>query len=160
MTIYYNFCDSGNISPKTLYKGGINFISLVNMLEKQGYRIKINVMFISITENEMASFTINVKQHSQKLNLLKLSFPLVHPSMLRRFAFKWLETSPDIKNKTFSEGYGVILDSMFRGNGEKERRFLKDNNIVKGENVYYTTVKECYRVNTVSDLMKTMNIKL
>ena len=45
MTIYYNFCDSGNISPKTLYKGGINFISLVNMLEKQGYRIKINVMF-------------------------------------------------------------------------------------------------------------------
>ena len=115
---------------------------------------------LSITKNEMASFTINVKQHSQKLNLLKLSFPLVHPSMLRRFGFKWLETTPDIKDRTFSKGYGVILDSMFRGDSVKERRFLKDNNIVKGENVYYTTVKECYTVNRVSDLMNVMNIKL
>ena len=49
---------------------------------------------------------------------------------------------------------------MFRGDGVKERRFLKDNNIVKGENVYYTTVKECYTVNRVSDLMNIMNIKL
>jgi hypothetical protein len=54
-----------------------------------------------------------VKNATEKLNLSKLAFPLVHPSMLRRLYLRWLEVFPGVP-KSFVGGYGhpMSIDEM------------------------------------------------
>ena len=77
--LIYNVSTASKVSPNEMITGGINFISLVNSLEKQGYRVKIDIMASFATNKTLSSFTVNVKEYGQKLNLLKLTFPLSTP---------------------------------------------------------------------------------
>ena len=49
---------------------------------------------------------MDVKSYAEHLDLQKLTFPVAHPSMFRRFGFKWLETVPTLTESRFSMGYG------------------------------------------------------
>jgi hypothetical protein len=154
----YSFCASGSVSPSTLIKGGINFISLVNSLEKQGYRVKIDIFFLTVSDKSAVGFSLNVKQYGQRLNLLKLTFPLVHPAMLRRIAFRYLETAPELKDMEYQMGYGMPLPIAV-GSGEGEREFLKEHSMLAGENKYYCNVIEASEADGIEGLAEVMNIK-
>jgi hypothetical protein len=156
--LLYSFCASANVKPDELIKGGINFISLVNSLEKQGYRVKIDVIFSSVAGKTVASFKANLKEYGQQTNLLKLAFPLVHPAMLRRLAFKWLETTPDLKDRDFISGYGTPLNYLMSDNIDKEMDYLKEHELVKGENVYYCNVYQAIKANNLEALANAMKI--
>ena len=80
------------------------FLSLVDKLESQGY--KVNIIGIYIINFDMnreynvdgwADLVIKIKLKSanEKLNVSKLAFPLVHPSMFRRIIFRLLEILPE-----------------------------------------------------------------
>ena len=103
ISLIYSLSVSANVGPAEMINAGINFISLVNMLEKKGYRVKIDISFIARTNNTTAGFLVTAKEYNQTLNLLKLAFPLVQPAMLRRVAFKWLETTPNMKDPSFPQ---------------------------------------------------------
>lgn len=154
----YSFCALADVSTGEIIKGGINFISLVNSLEKQGFRVKIDILFISCVEKTASAFTVNLKEYGQQLNLLKLAFPLVHPAMLRRISFKWLETMQEIKDRDYIHGYGRTLGIVLNNNGNKEREFLEKNGILKGPNVYYCNVYQAMKVKSVEELAKEMKI--
>lgn len=154
----YSFCASAVTKPDDLIRGGINFISLVNSLEKQGYRVKIDAIFTTVESKTVASCIVNLKEYGQRTNLLKLAFPLVHPSMLRRFAFKWLETTPELKDTSFTLGYGIPLNARMNDNLKRERKFLTDNGILKGDNSYYCNVYEAMRSNSVEELASKLEI--
>lgn len=154
----YSFCASAKTSKDDLIKGGINFISLVNSLEKQGFRVKIDVCSIAVTSKTVASFTVNIKEYDQQTNLLKLAFPLVHPAMLRRFAFKWLETTPDLKDNDFTVGYGTPLSYVLNYDSIKERDFLQENEILKTHNSYYCNVYTALRAKNIEELAERMEI--
>src|SRR5699024_11437952 len=47
---------------------------------------------------------------NEKLNISKLAFPLVNPSMLRRLFFRFIEVYPNVTN-SFVCGYGRPADS-------------------------------------------------
>ncbi len=154
----YSICTASKTTPDDMIKGGINFISLVNSLEKQGYRVKIDIIFTTVSNGTTASVLFTLKQYSQATNLLKLAFPLVHPAMLRRFAFKWLETTPELKEKSFTHGYGTPLNFVVNDNLERERQHLKDREIVNGNQSYYCNVYTALKAKTVEDLAKKMEI--
>lgn len=158
MHLTYGFCALADVTPAQLIKGGINFISLVNSLEKQGYRVKIDVLFSTVTSKTATVFTCNVKEYGQNLNLLKLAFPLVHPSMLRRIAFKWLETVPNLTDKDFIHGYGKTLVSTMSYDGKRERAFLESHNILKGENVYYCNAYQAFQSQDQNELAHKMGL--
>lgn len=156
INLVYNFGGTANISPAELIKGGINFLSLVNILEKQGYRIKIDLLLVTALQGRKITSTsclITVKEFSQRLNLLKLCYPLVHPSMLRRNGFKWIETQPELTDSDYLRGYGTSL-YYATGNSEKEQRYLRENKIIRPEqkylNVYQTmdakNIEELFKI--------------
>lgn len=153
----YSFCAASKTPIEDFIKGGINFISLVNSLEKQGYRVKIDLIFTSVTSKTAATFIINLKEYGQQTNLLKLAFPLVHPAMLRRFAFKWLETTPELKDTNFVVGYGTPLTFAVAGI-KYERDFLRDHNIISGENSYYCNVYQALEAKNIEALAEQMEI--
>lgn len=154
----YSFCALANVTTDELIKGGINFISLVNSLEKQGYRAKIDIMFCSVVKKSTAAFTVTVKEYGQNLNLLKLAFPLVHPAMLRRITFKWLETMPTVTDKEFAAGYGQTVSYVCKNDGNKERAFLENAGILKGENNFYCNVYQAFESKDIESLATKMNL--
>jgi hypothetical protein len=155
--LLYGFSALGNISASELIKGGINFISLVNSLEKQGYRIKIDIVRATTTEQTCIGYTCNVKEYDKKLNLLKLCFPLVHPSMLRRISFKWCETLPGLKDTGFGVGYGGSLIARLGYEHKQEKEFLTKQGILKKYS-YYCNVYQAKDARDVNDLARQMGI--
>ena len=51
---------------------------------------------------------MRIKSANERLNINKLSFPLVHPSMLRRLFFRFVEVHPGVP-RSFIRGYGTPL---------------------------------------------------
>lgn len=148
----YSFCSLGNVSTDDIIKGGINFISLVNSIEKQGYRVKIDTIFASVTDQTAVIYSVNLKNYGQALNLLKLAFPLVHPGMLRRMSFKYIETAPGLTDRRFIGGYGTTLGFTCGDSLEKERTWLKDHGIIKEDNNYYINAKEAIKAPNIEAL--------
>jgi hypothetical protein len=156
--LIYSTGASSLVKPDDMMTGGINFISLVNSLEKQGYRVKIDILNNFTTDRTLACFTVNVKEYGQKLNLLKLTFPLVHPGMFRRIGFKWLETTPDLKDKAMAGGYGTPLSFLMNHNLQKESQYLKDHGIIKKDNTFYCSVYTAMHNETPQELAKVIGI--
>jgi hypothetical protein len=156
----YSFCALANVTPDSIINGGINFISLVNSLEKQGYRVKIDIIFISMTDDTASLFTVTVKEYGQGLNLLKLAFPLVHPAMLRRISFKWLETTPTLKDKGYVGGYGTTLGMRVGNNSQREKEWLNKNGLLTNDNSYYCNVYDAMDSKDVQELGKKMGLNV
>ena len=156
--LIYSVSTASKVKPNDMITGGINFISLVNSLEKQGYRVRIDIISSMATNRTLSSFSVTVKDYGQKLNLLKLTFPLVHPSMLRRIAFKWLETNLELKDKDFTAGYGTPLSHLMGYDTMKESNYLKDHGIIKNDNTFFCTVYTAMKTKDIESLAKTIGI--
>lgn len=156
--LIYSFGASSNVKPHEMIKGGINFISLVNSLEKQGYRVKIDVISTFTESKTLGVMTVNVKEFSQKLNLLKLTFPLISPAMFRRIAFKWLETTPDNKDKSFVSTYGRPLSNFFNHDAQKEADYLREIGVIKNKHTYFLSVYNAMNSKTTEQLAQEIGI--
>lgn len=112
VSIVYAMAGMANVPSSEFIKCGIVVLSIVNKLELSGCRVSLQVAFKhSIVNDEIAIATVNVKSYAEHLDLQKLSFPIAHTSMFRRFGFKWLETSPDITDRGHASGYGRTIHS-------------------------------------------------
>lgn len=88
-------------------EAGSALLSAVDIIEKSGIQTQIKLNFFpSANGNELTFPTVVIKNYGERYSLQKISFPLAHPSMFRRIGFKWLETTPDITEKGFANGYG------------------------------------------------------
>ena len=126
---------------------------LVYALEKSGYRGKFDLLpFASQRINECAISLINLKDFRQPLDLLKLSFPITHPAMFRRFGFTWLETVEDLG--PFYDGHGHHIDRETMLERLKEAKVLDTN-------AYLIQIDDCERANfDVRTIAKNLGISL
>ena len=112
VSIVYAMAGMGKVPSSEFIKCGIVVLSIVNKLELSGCRVALQVAFKhSKVDDEMVIATVNVKSYAEHLDLQKLSFPIAHTSMFRRFGFKWLETTPDITDRGHAFGYGRTVTS-------------------------------------------------
>lgn len=96
----------GGVSSDTII--GINGKILQNIieLERSGYNVNLYVVDTTIYKKYDSTCTmIKIKSSNERLNLLKVSYPLVHPSFLRRHIFAVQERLSDIDGK-----YGRYMD--------------------------------------------------
>lgn len=84
----------------------IKAFKLIKRLEAQNYRCMLNLVFGSSSSTNAYVIKIKLKSPNEKLNISKLSFPLVNPSMLRRLIFRFIEVYPGVP-KSFISTYGV-----------------------------------------------------
>lgn len=98
-----------SIKPQTIINESVKVLQLINRLEKQGYRVNLNVVFGAKAKNKTIT-KVRIKSSSQRLNIKQVAFPLVHPSMLRRIIFAVWERQEENNNDTFKWGYGIIMN--------------------------------------------------
>lgn len=98
-----NSCESSNF----FIDAGVAMLTAVNIIEANGIQVKLDLAFVAAEERCEAAFpTVNLKNYGQRLDLLKICFPITHPSMLRRIGFKWIETNSFIHESSWNIGYG------------------------------------------------------
>jgi len=86
---------------------GIKTLRIIQTLEARGYRTKLFIVFSTTEGYETNAVRICIKRPEERLSLQKIAFPMVHPAMLRRIGFRWLETAPNLKDSKYRWGYGT-----------------------------------------------------
>lgn len=99
-SIDYNACTSA----EQIIDESIKAMQIVKKLEAQGMRVNLNIVLGS-NESKAIVVKVRIKSANEKLNISKLAFPLVHPSMLRRLFFRFIEVYPGT-TREFTHGYG------------------------------------------------------
>lgn len=101
---------SAMITSKQILDDSVKFLQIVQAIESKGIRANVFVMFHTIVHGEELFIKVKIKSSSERLNISKMSFPLMHPSMLRRFFFKSLEIDSDITKDWDRRNYGRPSD--------------------------------------------------
>lgn len=101
------------VTTDTIIEESVKTLQIVRQLEATGYRVNLNVAFGSEKYGTSLYAKVRIKSANEKLNISKVAFPLVHPSMLRRLMVRYVEVCP-ATTMDFVGGYGVPVsyDSM------------------------------------------------
>jgi len=106
--IYFNTIASGGYSTQCLINYGVSVLSIVDYLESIGVRCNIYTYYSFSTKfggnGDKRMVFVKTKSANEALNISTLAFALAHPSMMRRFMFKILESFENFH----SVGYGNI----------------------------------------------------
>jgi len=124
VSIVYSICQNCGTEAQEFIDSGIAVLNVINRLELNGCRVNLKIMFFNATEDEKeyAFGTVDVKDFREHMDLQKLCFPVAHPSMFRRFGFKWLETCKGLTDNGWRYGYGrtihdkSVIQSMLKEN--------------------------------------------
>ena len=135
---------NGGTSSDKIVEESIKAMQIVKKLEAQGFRCNLNIVLGSSAgsgKNERRFLMkVRIKSANEKLNVSKLAFPLVHPSMLRRLFFRFIEVYPNVTS-SFVYGYGHPASSY-------ELR-----NVFKGEYLLPNFIaKDVNTINSIEDL--------
>lgn len=128
---------NGGVSADKIIDESIKAMQIVKKLEAQGYRCNLNIVLGTTAGYPSKQFVVKVriKSANEKMNVSKLAFPLVHPSMLRRLFFRFIEVYPNI-TKSFVCCYGSPATSnemreIFKGEYLLPNFIKKDVNTIK-----------------------------
>ena len=137
---------NGGTSSDKIIEESIKAMQIIKKLEAQGFRCNLNIALGTSAgwgaDARQFIIKVRVKSANEKLNVSKLAFPLVHPSMLRRLFFRFIEVYPHV-TKNFVGGYGAPATS-------NELR-----NVFTGEYLLPNFIKkDITQINTITDLEK------
>lgn len=94
---------TGGVNFKAIENRGAGIVSLIQMLKKQGYIVKINIY--DGTEVSGVKYTYFLNIPSNPLDLQSLTYAISDASLPRRFTFAWLEKIFNTDSLHFC-GYG------------------------------------------------------
>lgn len=132
----------GGVDSDTIIEESIKALQIVKKLEAQGYRCNLNIVLGSSEPVKRFFIKVRIKSANEKLNVSKLAFPLVHPSMIRRLFFRFIEVHPTV-TKEFVDGYGEPAKSHELRDLFKNEYLLP--NFIK---------KDVNQINPIDDLEK------
>lgn len=126
---------AGSVSAEQIIEESIKAMQIVKKLEAQGLRCNLNLVLGTSAGGKQFIIKVRIKSSTEKMNISKLAFPLVHPSMLRRLFFRFIEVYPNI-TKNFVGGYGAPATSkdmreIFKGEYLLPNFIAKDVNKIK-----------------------------
>lgn len=110
LTICYNGTAASSVDKNALRDTAAALMGAIMGLEKNGYRINLYVYMGSRRGADSCNMFVRIKDSGQYLDLKKMAYPLVNPSMLRRHFLRFVETAPGLKNQSFYIGHGAVID--------------------------------------------------
>lgn len=93
------------VEKEQIIEESIKALQVVKKIEAMGYRVNLNIAIGTLESDREIYAKVRIKSANEKLNISKTAFPLVHPSMLRRLYFRFVEVYPEV-TRSFVHGYG------------------------------------------------------
>lgn len=108
MTVDFGY----TVAPAEIIRAQSRSLSLIRSLEQAG--LAVNLWAVSAMRSEPRSKNIllhclRLKSSTERLNILRLSYPLCHPSFLRRHIFAAIEHTPEANTTKTARNYGYVL---------------------------------------------------
>ena len=123
VTINKDISYNCGITTEQIVEASIQTLQLVKRIEAQGIRVNLNLIWGVKASGSNELVKIRLKSANERVNISKLAFPLVHPSMLRRLCFRYLEVAPTVKHG-YLYGYGSPMD------GSQLKTYCKDEYVL------------------------------
>lgn len=127
VNVYYNTSVSWTVDAEKIAEFGAKIVEALQSVERSGIRINMFVgAFLKDGDERVACF-VRVKDSSKDLDVIRMSYPIVNPSLLRRHIFRYIETRPELTQSRWRNGYGRVIE------GKNEQEFwsgMKKENAV------------------------------
>lgn len=123
VTINKDISYNCGITTEQIVEASIQTLQLVKRIEAQGIRVNLNLIWGVKASGSNEIVKVRLKSANERVNISKLAFPLVHPSMLRRLCFRYLEVAPTVTHG-YLYGYGSPLD------GSQLKTYCKDEYVL------------------------------
>lgn len=91
VTILYNISIDAGVPAEDIKKTSAKLIDVLLGLEKDGFKSNVWTILSSKAGAEYCGFAVKIKSAGQVFNVLKMSYPLAHPSFLRRHGLAAIE---------------------------------------------------------------------
>lgn len=108
VTVAYNIAVNCDVTASDMQQAAADVLSAILKCERGGVRVNLYAISISKSSNKYCAFAIKIKDSAQHIDLLKMAYPMTHPSMLRRHEFRYTETQPGLPD-SFACGYGSAV---------------------------------------------------
>lgn len=132
---------SGGVSSDTIIDINGKILQNVIELERSGYNVNLYVVDLTTyKKHESTCIMVKIKSSNERLNLLKVSYPLVHPSFLRRHIFAVQERLSDIEG-TYGRYMDMSSADLEKYTGLKNVVFIKTVSYVRRQNESYGMIR-------------------
>lgn len=106
INVIYNTAVDYRVSAKEIIKTSASVASAIKTLEKNGYRVNLHVANFVYMNSTPVYIAVKIKDAGQYFDGLRVAYPLVNPSFLRRHIFAVLERMPEIY---LTGSYGIVM---------------------------------------------------
>ena len=114
LSFMYNTSVSCGVSAERIIKAAAKVVSAIMIIEAGGVRVNVWAGEAFKTGSQPdCLWMCKIKEAGQRMDTLKMSYPIAHPSMLRRQWFRLLETTEGVPSE-YVWGYGSVIDNERR----------------------------------------------
>lgn len=139
--IVYNCSVSCDVKAPRIEAAAATLFNVIAGLEKSGVRVNIWVMVASDGGGEYFCAAVKIKSANQPFNLLKMVYPVVHPSFLRRHLLALMERA-GLDPECRWSGYGHPIIDPKKLSGCLTALNIKNQNILSFYEIEGKTEKE------------------
>lgn len=111
LTVCYNIAALGGVDANDMQQVASDVLSAILKIEAGGVRVNLWAVAISSKRLDYVVTAVKIKDSLQHLDLLKMAYPLTHPSMFRRHVFRFREILPGLPSG-FGDGYGCTVQDI------------------------------------------------
>lgn len=124
-----------NIPKEKIIEESVKMISAINSIEQKGIRCKINILIgsrdnVGYRGGDYEIAKVCIKELGERINISKMSFLLVHPSVLRRLYMRYIEVSDTVKRGF--RAYGAVISTS----DDEVRNVCKGEYLLPSETKY------------------------
>lgn len=138
INLFYNAAFDSGVATDSIIKAAANVMAAVILIEAAGVKVNLYAGCISAKDNQLVSAIVKLKDSKQRLDVLKLCYPMVNPSWTRRHFIRFIDITPGVKSG-FSWGHGSPLTT------EKEKE-----NVLKEAKITDCTILNYYDISKMS----------
>lgn len=121
VNIFYDMNAHGGVPQSQILESSVKVAKAVLSIEAKGTRV--NLYTGCFTEKgQQVGLAVRIKEAGQHVDVLKLCYPLCHPSFLRRHFFRFMEVTENISPR-FVGSYG------YKVNNEDKKKLAKQGGL-------------------------------
>jgi len=124
INIVYDISVNWRISAEQQLQKGAEVISVINQLEREGYRVRLDILSEFTDDDILYGMRVKLKSEWNMCNLKKLSGVLLDVCYQRRISFDWYERLPGAK---YLSSYGYPLMNSGKMQEKFKEEFLQKN---------------------------------
>lgn len=113
LNVVYNLVASCGVSTDDIVVASARLIAALMMIESKGVRVNVWQAFGVSKEYDKdcdaAAWACKIKDARQPFDVMKMCYPMAHPSMIRRHMFRMMEITPELTDGFQHGWYGYPI---------------------------------------------------